>query len=394
MQMGTNELELEGSDGQNLANLVGLASNACAVLKIVSSASFGNPVFVRCYSSCVSFLTYVVELVASKAKIKSSIAKLLQILKDHNVVQIVIKNAKKTAKPDLNSPPNQLFLSISLLNGLVKCGTQSALLLLNSCDASQILWIEGSGDIMQQEICSSETKHGDGFSSLEQHLHVKLSFLTEWLESINSAIESSGGLGELAYSLAGHALNFVRTYRFQLLQSLTNVCGKRITWEVLNDACAFLNILVELCRNNALAKLTQQSPEMSAGIHDALLSVVSTLGVFLGASSAARDIFRRTDHVGEQDVDGVYHLSSFGSHLSNQSFPKGGLQNIRHEAVRYSHFVSRISARVFPKSFSKDFSGETTPDSNSMTALENACRSIVCQDFEALESKVRVSLQS
>jgi hypothetical protein len=381
LQCKPSEYEQDGSSVENAASLVGLASQACTTVKGISFGSVGNSVFMSCYCSCLSFLTCVVELMASKAD-RNLLSSLLQKLKDQEVVQIVTQNTKAMVKADSNLSSSQWYLSISLLGGLAKCGTLPALLLLDSCDIFQILWIEIPDDTKQNVQFSLEF----GVSRLPPHLHSKLTFLAEWLRSVNLLVESKSGFGELSHKLNGPILNFVRHYRYELMQSLTSVHSTLISLESLANALPFLTILVEFCRSNGIYILTQHSPELHTAIHAALLSMLSCLGIFLGASSAGRDVFRRTDHIGE--ADGFDPFSSFGSNSSHQPFLKGGLQNTRHEAVRYSHFVSRMSGRIFPKSFNKDFAGETSPGSNSMTALENACRSIVCQDFEKLESKV------
>lgn len=195
------------------------------------------------------------------------------------------------------------------------------------------------------------------------------------------------------------AVDFVRENRVAVLDCLSHCssvefgpyASKQCTFtlNVVREAKLILSIVAELCEEDAIVAFGQHSPELLSMLVAKSASVAVSLSTFLGASATSRDIFIALDEVDEARAMTAEH----GLHLSTLGpiyrILAGGLQNAKHEAIRFSsHFVLNCTRAMT----SEDRDAQTRPmgdrwkslqpdQPGSLAALEQTCRAGVSSVF-------------
>ena len=195
------------------------------------------------------------------------------------------------------------------------------------------------------------------------------------------------------------AVDFIRENRVAVLGCLSHCSSVEFgpyastqcafTLNVVREAKLILSILSELCEEDAIAMFEQQSPELLNMLIAKSASVAVSLSTFLGASATSRDIFIALDDVDEaraMTAEHGLHLSALGPVYRILA---GGLQNAKHEAIRFSsHFVLNCTRAMT----SDDRDAQTRPmgdrwkpmqpdQPGTLAALEQTCRSGVSSVF-------------
>lgn len=393
-----------------------LASRSCKVIASISNSSFETTEHQSCYGSCVTFLTSVIESyerieLPSNTNENVFVSKLCQEFQELDVIRSVINHASAMrlgaeGRSDLSEhsktwnddESSGFFVSMNFLTRLAATGYYDTLLLLASSNASQVLWMRNGQPLLHDVTRNDIVADGliiDEPTRIPSHVRAKMHFIASFLRSLNSFNQRSDMLRNASAHFMSAAVEFIRIHRQPFLASLERCCasmpGKQtiLSGQILDDADAVLSIAVELYSNNAMDVFQRENRDFCSSLRDLSLLLVANLSTFLGASAAAREIFRATDQLTVDDSVSWDQNASSGSIIHDQRLFAGGLQNAKHEAIRYSHYVSKFSRRTFPKSFGTEVSGGPSKESNSMSSLENVCRAVVTSDFAFIESKVR-----
>ena len=161
------------------------------------------------------------------------------------------------------------------------------------------------------------------------------------------------------------------------------------TLNLIREAKLILSIVSELCGKTAIDSFEHQCPELTKTLIGESAAVAVSLCTFLGASGSSRDIFHALDEADASDamtVDQGPLLAALGPVYRLLA---GGLQNAKHEAIRYSsHFVLNNTRAVTREDreaqqiFCDDrFKPSNNERPGTMSSLEQTCRSGVASNF-------------
>ena len=128
--------------------------------------------------------------------------------------------------------------------------------------------------------------------------------------------------------------DFMVSHRPTMLTCLKQLQSQSFTRNALEEATLTLSLLQELvarpCPNrNAYRLISEEFLPLA-------VSLIARLGSFLGSSSGARDYFNDLEDESDDDVN-------LGT---NRHSPFNRVYNPKHEAIRYSHFASRLCVAV------------------------------------------------
>lgn len=162
---------------------------------------------------------------------------------------------------------------------------------------------------------------------------------TSFVANALRSIASSGIFADQSSkAICSIALDYLGNFADHFLECLGQVSSisfhsdvKSLTIRSVREATAIVSLVAGLCRHQDEFK--QRFPKLFGAFLDASVAVARSMCSFLGASGASRELFSLQDNNGT----GLSPLSSVIS-LS--------LSNPRHEAIRYSHFVSSWCAAV------------------------------------------------
>lgn len=211
------------------------------------------------------------------------------------------------------------------------------------------------------------------------------------------SITSSGFISDqLSKRMLSVALDFLESSNDQFMDCLRQISGvsfvsdvKDLTIRSVREATAILSLVAELCRRHNIDEFKQRFPSWFQSFVEASADVARSMCLFLGASGASRELFRA---LGDDD-DSLHDNGGPGLGLSPLAHVISlSLSNPRHEAIRYSHFVSRWSAAVteaehelydvFPGKWSPPSSGHPSGDDpHSESALGNNCKRNISSKF-------------
>lgn len=161
------------------------------------------------------------------------------------------------------------------------------------------------------------------------------------------------------------------------------------TINLVREAKLILAIVSELCEKGSATMFAQLCPDLSKTLIAKSESVAVSLSTFLGASGASRDIFRALDEADVSDsmaVDQGAHLAALGPVYRLLA---GGLQNAKHEAIRYSsHFVLNCTRAMTSKdreaqkiALNDRWKPARHETPGSLSSLEQTCRAGVSNKF-------------
>jgi len=184
------------------------------------------------------------------------------------------------------------------------------------------------------------------------------------------------------------ALDYLEKFGQHFLDCLDQVSGissdseaADLTIRSVREASSILSLVTELCRRHNIDEFKRRFPVLFKAFELRTLEVARGVCSFLGAAGSCRELFRALD-----DTDGTgLGLSPLADVLSLS------LSNPRHEAIRYSHFISRWSSAVTETEHEhqKDFPGKWKPSSRhtsmddplSEVTLERKCKLSIMNKF-------------
>ena len=184
------------------------------------------------------------------------------------------------------------------------------------------------------------------------------------------------------------ALDYLEKFGQDFLDCLQQVSGISSDSEVadltirsVREASSILSLVAELCRRHNIDEFKRRFPTHFNVFVQKAVEVARAMCSFLGAAGSCRELFRAMD-----DSDGTgLGLSPLADVLSLS------LSNPRHEAIRYSHFISRWSSAVtgIEHEYQKDFPGKWKPpnrrtsvdDPLSEVTLERKCKLSIMNNF-------------
>jgi len=166
-----------------------------------------------------------------------------------------------------------------------------------------------------------------------------------------------------------------------------------MTLNTLREASLILSLVSELCSRSAREHFRRSYQSIHDEFSRASVPVVVSICSFLGAAGASRELFQAlADIDAAADVGGNINQGAHFTPLSpvHQLFA-GGVQNAKHEAIRYSHFASRYCSAVTQDDYkalntfsntSNHISGEgSLDDPRSASKFERNCRTSMTSAF-------------
>jgi hypothetical protein len=169
-----------------------------------------------------------------------------------------------------------------------------------------------------------------------------------------------------------------------------------LTCNLLKELSCVLSIISSLCHRPFLSKFKHALPSVYSRVIVELKAMAASLCNILGAACASRNLFKALDDSLEDNDD----LAHFAVGTAKNILSNAGFSNARHEAIRFSHFVSSCStAASMEELHSKSIMAShwltnlngSMPDVKSVASLERSCRAAVTNQFEyqmeALASK-------
>ena len=427
-----------GKDGQNrLKEIVNiqseLARTACHVVRKLdrrgSAIWQGDEKAVRevsrCFRTCISFLRQACTManLCEEPKYFSSVLCRTLIESDISSALVCCLNdldVRKRIGPEGVLSVFDLFQALStfgnkqVLSSLFSSGIRSALAanFKAMSDPGEIAGVYLRGYISLRSIperwtMSKATRPGLNQPSLQlgrdDILHeiqmASTSFIANSLRNIAYgkivADDTSKAVRAVALDFLGNSDNYFLACLSQVsripFDSDSEV--RTLTMRSVREASTILALIAELCRRHNVDEFKRRFPGLFQSFVKAAYAIAGSMCSFLGASVSSRELFRALgdDDSGSQGTElGLGPLADVIS-LS--------LSNARHEAIRFSHFVSRWSAAITEKEH--DLLGEYTgawkpsprklsvDDPHSESVLEQKCKSSINNKFAyTLEEQV------
>jgi hypothetical protein len=432
-----------------------LATTACKVLRTIegwaSSSAKSNGTrgtseeerrkYRSCFCTCVSLLGSMITEDESDPSMdgrRSYTLKLHAVFRDFDIVRSLVLHAGLASTPDawsttvsganaesngrlsLDEEEAALVLSVfNLFTAIAVGGDPSMLSLLVEGNSSLLLsrnailsfWGQTHSNVTafplrgyvpegvrgQGQSASSNT--GARYAGLDDPAHLVwragLKFIAATLRSSSRNTDVGDGTMARYCSLA---FDFLMSNREPLLAALKQCSSVTFgsksfvfTLNSLREATLIMSIVSELNSRAVVDTFKRACPDLYNALIGEAKALVASISSFLGASGASRELFRAmADFEGGDGMAGDqgYH---FGALSPVYQVLSSGVPNAKHEAIRYSHFVSRCSAAVtredhesqltFPSRWKHKARSGSTSDPHSVTSLEHNCRSSVTSDF-------------
>jgi hypothetical protein len=432
-----------------------LATTACKVLRTIegwaSSSAKSNGTrgtseeerrkYRSCFCTCVSLLGSMITEDESDPSMdgrRSYTLKLHAVFRDFDIVRSLVLHAGLASTPDawsttvsganaesngrlsLDEEEAALVLSVfNLFTAIAVGGDPSMLSLLVEGNSSLLLsrnailsfWGQTHSNVTafplrgyvpegvrgQGQSASSNT--GARYAGLDDPAHLVwragLKFIAATLRSSSRNTDVGDGTMARYCSLA---FDFLMSNREPLLAALKQCSSVTFgsksfvfTLNSLREATLIMSIVSELNSRAVVDTFKRACPDLYNALIGEAKALVASISSFLGASGASRELFRAmADFEGGDGMAGDqgYH---FGALSPVYQVLSSGVPNAKHEAIRYSHFVSRCSAAVtredhesqltFPPRWKRTSRGGSSTDPQSVTSLEHNCRSSVTSDF-------------
>lgn len=386
-----------------------MAIRACRVIRTIERIPINTETHIVCYCTFVSFISALIESADTEGN--TFVARLCEVLQELDVVRSLVVQSNVLSLEDGNwtsssysngierllsqNTTSAVLVTLHLFLRLATTGMVDTIRLLISNNAAQILWTKNIDANIQNQ-CRSKLSvlHGETTSVLDtlgNTLRTKVQFITVCLRSLNiwDTVQQDD-----SFLFIKAAIDFFHANQTSLLKCIENcitmIDSKQrvLTPEALIDAEHALSLIAELCTHRTLEILQRESVEVVFIIRKYALFVVATLGNFLGASAASREIFRATDNMVNEQSRGLVNAAEGGLIGPDQRLFAGGFQNATHEAIRYSHFVSKFLPKILSLDFGTEVLAGSASTRRSMSSLESACRVAVTKDFELIESQV------
>jgi hypothetical protein len=394
-----------------------LASTACKVLRRleilpVVKDEEALKTFSKCFCTCVAFLSHVCEIAKTSFERRSFFSRFFRVLLDSNVTASLVHSVSDQERRQRIGNEGVLSVfqffqfvstleSTQVLGTLLDAGIHKALIanFHSKQDPGVIAGVAMRGYVSLRRNPVQASRSIGTPSSLQIGLddsshEIQISgtrFIASALRSIavsNLSMDSSSkGLGSVALDyldICGpHFLHCLT----QMSQVSFNSDVASLTIRSVREATSILSLVAELCRRHLIDHFKRRLPELYKAFCEAAMSVSRSMCSLLGASGSSRELFRAMadDDVTQNGSGNTLGISPLSEFLSR------GISNSRHEAIRFSHFVSRCSAAVTEKEHEEqaNFVSIWEPkerrlsldDPRSESALERKCKISVTSDF-------------
>lgn len=403
-----------------------LARVACQVLvklnRKADSIWEGTPDEIRevseCFSACVVFLRYVCTSVKSSSEPKYLSSVLSKILLESEaspalVVSVSDPNIRRKIGPEGILSVFLLFQSISTLenkqgiSSLLESGIRPALTanFLGPSDPVVVAGVRLRGYVSLRSRLprwnpsqiSRQTRTQVSLQiGKEDNLHEIQIACTTFVANALRSVASGKVFGDYSSNeMRTVALDYLEKYGQHFLDCLQQVSGISSDSEVadltirsVREASSVLSLVAELCRRHNIDEFKRLFPALFKAFDGKAVEVARAMCSFLGAAGSCRELFRALgdEDGGSQNGDGAgFGLSPLADFISLS------LSNPRHEAIRYSHFISRWSSAVTEAEhdYQKNFPGKWKPpnrrasmdDPNSESTLERKCKQSIMNKF-------------
>lgn len=165
----------------------------------------------------------------------------------------------------------------------------------------------------------------------------------------------------------------------------------KFTLNALLEATLIMSVVSELTSRFVVDQFQRGCPELYSALVAEAKSLVVSISSFLGASGSSRELFRAMADYETADTIPGDQNSQYLAFSSVYQFMSSGVSSAKHEAILYSHFVTRCSSAVtredresqseFPPRWERTPRDGSTEDPRSMSSLEDTSRSSVTSKF-------------
>lgn len=390
------------------------ASTSCQVLRTLEHATLKPIDFTSSFCTCVAVLSSVIEKTgASSATWEIDYhytERLCQVFKEFDLIRSLVSQAGSHSSANADDIP--VLSALGLFTKMAASGDPNMLSLLVNNESALFLSSRqvvkpSPGDALPQPMYStfrvSDTSPVASTSQPDDPRHIV------WCASMNlvgaclrSSTRNAGADGETAARFYMIAADFIRENKDAVLRCLKQCSSVEFgpnaskqhafTLNILREAKLVLAIISELCKKTAFNVFKRSCPELLSVLISQAASLFVSLSTFLGASGSSRDIFHALNEVESVDAMNDDQGSQFAALGPVYRLLAGGLQDAKHEAIRFSsHFVLNCTRaitqvddearRTFSDRRKTDALERAREGSLSMSSLEHECRSGVTSKF-------------
>jgi hypothetical protein len=154
------------------------------------------------------------------------------------------------------------------------------------------------------------------------------------------------------------AVDFINANKLIFNACLDSSAARPLTLNILKEASNVLSLLSEACASESPSRI---HPDLHRELSSALTGTVACISTFLGASGAARELFRVLESL--DSTGDVWNAPSLTITSTQSTHPllAAGVPNARHEGIRYAHFAFQCIAVMTHNDY-KDSSVERVND--------------------------------
>lgn len=187
-----------------------------------------------------------------------------------------------------------------------------------------------------------------------------------------------------SHRLAELPIEFLRLHREPLLASLRS-CEDKLTTNVLKEVTVLLQLLTSLLCRDRVDTFERSYNEFGDFLGSAKI-VVSALSKYLGSIGNSQELFIAVHEHEKMEEDGFDPALSSSFSFARERLLSQGLSNVKHEAIKFSHYASARSVKITQSDFEasgvvphhlKPFSVEHGHEND----LERNCRLAVTSEF-------------
>lgn len=386
--LGKDSSLLAEFDTKNfIANIIiNLFTTSCNVLKTLEPGTADPICLSRCFCTCIAVLSSILDMTGANsnspwANDERYTERLCQIYKDCDVMRS-LQSQTGTFSSDIDD-----VAALSALSFFTKMAASGETIML-----SLLVSHESAVFLPSRQIALSVSSTGQRNVWL-----ASLNLIVACLRALSRNTEINDDISRRFYIIF---VDFIIEHKdavFRCLEQCSSVefgpnASEHYTFtlDVLREAKLVLGMVSELCTQGVIDLFKRGCPELLDALIGQAASLLVSLSTFLGASGSARDIFRALNEVEASDdmtVDqGFAALGPLYRVLA------GGLQNAKHEAIRFSsHFVLNCTRstseddveakRTISNRWSTDNLDQSSSAALAMSSLEHKCRSGVTSKF-------------
>ena len=371
-----------------------------------------------CFLTCVAFLKFTCTFCESREDSNTMSAALSRVLTQSQVaIPLVYAASEKKMRRRIGTDGVlsilELFQLISVhldkqvLLSLLGAGMRPALA-ANFTSRPQTMVIAGVSMRGYASLRNNALRFGPSPSSASRSsaqdvLHIGQDDCSHELEVVSSlfvacALRSAARtrvLGDAAAkTIRSFSLDYLGNCGEHLLSCLQQISKigfeaevKTVTIRSIREATSIFALIAELCRDHNIDEFKQRFEPLFKTFVGSAMEAARGLCLYLGSSAASRELFWAL-LIEDGQSSGDFGLS-----------PLMDLSNARHEAIRFSHFVSRCASSVtegehelqtsYPGRMKPPSRRVSNDDPHSESAFERKCKENITNGFAlTLEEEV------